>query len=226
MEAGRRVIFREGIWNTTTRKIADEAGISLATIHYYFANKDELLVAIYEEMISSIRRYAAEDFATPGTLVERIAEVVEVSWAFSEKNMDAQLMQAELTLYALRNGMQTLAKRQGREYLDIYVQVLGASSDAAGRNDLDIIGLAQLILAGIDGILVAHMVDPDAARTARACRQLAQVACHFPLTTGSTPLTPLRLSTSRKAATRSGKTHQIALSLGGDARGQDHGLRP
>jgi len=78
------VIFREGIWNTTTRKIADEAGISLATIHYYFANKDELLVAVYEEMVSSIRNASTEDFAAPGTLAERIEGVVDRTWQFSD----------------------------------------------------------------------------------------------------------------------------------------------
>src|SRR5580698_2250267 len=87
MDAGRRVIFREGIWNTTTRKIAEEAGISLATIHYYFANKDELLVAVYEEMIDSIRSSAAEDFAKPETLAARIEGVIARTWQFSKQNI-------------------------------------------------------------------------------------------------------------------------------------------
>jgi AcrR family transcriptional regulator len=193
MEAGRRVIFREGIWNTTTRKIAEEAGISLATIHYYFANKDELLVAVYHEMISSIRDASAEDFAAPGTLTERIEGVIDRTWQFSEKNMDGQLMQAELTVYALRNGMRALAVRQGQEYLDIYTRVLESASDVVGRTDLDIEGLSRLVLAGIDGLLIAHTVEPDRARTASGFRNLAHVALHYPLTSGKKPLTPLTL---------------------------------
>jgi AcrR family transcriptional regulator len=199
VDAGRRVMFREGIWNTTTRKIAEEAGISLATIHYYFANKDELLVAVYEEMIDSIRQYAAQDFSEPSTLAERIEGVVEVSWQFSEKNMEAQLMQAELSVYALRNGMQALATRQGREYLDVYVRVLQSASDVKERRGLDIIGLAQLILAGIDGVLVQHMSEPDNARSARTCRKLIEVALHYPLTAGDAVVTPLTLSKQKRS---------------------------
>lgn len=202
MEAGRQVIFREGIWNTTTRKIAEEAGISLATIHYYFANKDELLVAVYEEMLSSIRHASAEDFAAPGTLAERIEGVVDRTWEFSQKNMDGQLMQTELTVYALRNGMRTLAARQGHEYLDIYVRVLKSASDVVDRTDLDIEGLAQLLLAGVDGLLVAHTVEPDNARTARSFRSLAQVALHYPLTSGKKPLTPLTLPAPKSGRKR------------------------
>lgn len=197
MEAGRRVIFREGIWSTTTRKIAEEAGISLATIHYYFANKDDLVVAVYEDMIDTIRHSAAKDFAEPGTLVERIKGVIDRTWEFSQANIDGQLMQAELTVYALRNGLRPLAVRQGREYLDIYLRVLNSASDVVNRSDLDIDGLAQLLLAGIDGILLAHLVEPDDKRTARAFQRLVEVALHCPLTQGRKPLTPSTLKGSR-----------------------------
>lgn len=197
MEAGRRVIFREGIWSTTTRKIAQEAGISLATIHYYFANKDDLLVAVYEEMIEGIRRSAAEDFAKPGTLAERIQQVIDRTWEFSQPNMQGQLMQAELLTYALRNGMRDLAVRQGQEYLDIYLRVLATASDVATRADLDIVGLGQLLLAGIDGILISHSVEPDDSRTATNFQRLADVALHYPLTPGSKPLTPLTIRSTR-----------------------------
>jgi AcrR family transcriptional regulator len=203
MDAGRRVIFREGIWNTTTRKIAEEAGISLATIHYYFANKDELLVAVYEEMIESVRRLAAEDFAKPGTLAERIDEVVERTWQFTRQNMDGQLMQAELMAYALRNGMRDLAMRQGREYLDIYRRVLLSASDVAGRTDLDLQGLAQLLLAAIDGIIVAHTIEPDEGRTTDSFRRLVDVAHQYPLTPDKKPLTPLTLTAPKHARRRS-----------------------
>jgi AcrR family transcriptional regulator len=202
IDAGRRVIFREGIWNTTTRKIAEEAGISLAAIHYYFANKDDLLVAVYEEMIDSIRSSAGQDFATPGTLAEHIEGVVDRTWQFSKTHMDGQLMQAELTVYALRNGLGSLAVRQGREYLDIYVRVLKSSVDAADRDDLDIDGLAQLLLAGIDGLLIAHLVDSNDVRSAQNFRRLAQVALHFPLTSGRTPLTAITLPKARTGRTR------------------------
>ncbi len=106
-------------------------------------------------------------------------------------------MQAELTIYALRNGMRTLAVRQGHEYIDIYARVLKSASDVAGRTDLDIEGLSQVLLAGIDGLLLAHTVEPDKARTARRFRSLAQVVLHYPLTSGKKPLTPLTLSPAK-----------------------------
>ncbi len=37
---------REGFENTSLKQIAEEAGIATALIHYYFKNKEELLVAV------------------------------------------------------------------------------------------------------------------------------------------------------------------------------------
>lgn len=208
IEAGRRVIFREGIWNTTTRKIADEAAINLATIHYHFANKDALLVAVYDEMLDALRQQVKSDFPEPSTLAERIERVMQRTWEYSEANMAGQLMQAELTLYALRSGLTELAERQSLEYLEIYSQVFRGASDAVGRNDLDIEGLSRMMIAGTDGILIQHHAEPDNARSAAACRKLAYLALRYPLTSPPEPLTALSLSASaprRQGLRRAGR---------------------
>lgn len=194
IEAGRRVIFREGIWNTTTRKIAEEASINLATIHYHFANKDALLVAVYDEMLDSLRSQVRTDFPDPSTLAERIERVMQRTWEYSQENMAGQLMQAELTLYALRSGLTDLAERQSQEYLEIYSRVFRGASDVTGRADLDIDGLSRMLIAGTDGILIQHHAEPDNARSAEACRKLAYLAQRYPLTPPPEELTALSLS--------------------------------
>jgi AcrR family transcriptional regulator len=46
IEAAAAVIAREGFENTSLKQVAREAGIATALIHYYFKDKDELLLAI------------------------------------------------------------------------------------------------------------------------------------------------------------------------------------
>jgi len=209
IEAGRRVIFEEGIWNATTRKIAEVAGINLATIHYHFANKDALLVAVFEDMLATIRAAARRDFAAPSCLAERIERVIAVSWDFSEQNMSGQLMQSELTNYAIRSGLTELAARQSQEYLDIYSGVFREATDVRGRTDLDIDGLSRLIIAGTDGILVQHFAEPDNQRSREAFRKFAICAQRYPLTGGRSPVTALDLGAPRgrrRAALRPRRT--------------------
>ena len=46
VEAAISRAVREGLAATTVRGIADEAGVSLSTVHYCFASKDDLLRAV------------------------------------------------------------------------------------------------------------------------------------------------------------------------------------
>lgn len=43
IEAALRVIARDGLAAATTRAIAAEAGMSLASLHYAFTSRDELI---------------------------------------------------------------------------------------------------------------------------------------------------------------------------------------
>jgi len=50
IEAAVRVIAREGADGATTRKIADEAKAPLASLHYCFQNKENLLLAVFAQL--------------------------------------------------------------------------------------------------------------------------------------------------------------------------------
>lgn len=192
------MVFAEGIWNATTRRIAEVAGINLATIHYHFASKDALLVAIFDDMLATIRAESRRDFAEPSPLVERIERVIALSWDYSQRNMEGQLMQSELTNYAVRNGLGELAARQSQEYLAVYSRVFREAADVQGREDLDIDGLSRFIIASTDGILLQHFAEPDSRRTGEDFRKLAICAQGYPLTGGSPSLTARDLKSARR----------------------------
>lgn len=62
LEASLRVIEREGITETTTRKIAAEARMPLASLHYAFASRQELIA----ETMKMLSREVAGAFAEAG----------------------------------------------------------------------------------------------------------------------------------------------------------------
>ncbi len=50
-------LFNEkGCINTSTRHIASKLGISVGNLYYYFKNKEEIIIAIYEEFMSLISK--------------------------------------------------------------------------------------------------------------------------------------------------------------------------
>lgn len=54
VEAGFITVAREGVEGLTTRKVADIAGVSVGTLYEYFANKEEILDAMNEQLARDV----------------------------------------------------------------------------------------------------------------------------------------------------------------------------
>lgn len=73
IRAAAKVLERNGGESLTVQEVADEAGQSLRTLYQYFASKDDLLLAVFEEAMRTyahLIRSALEPLADP---VERLA---------------------------------------------------------------------------------------------------------------------------------------------------------
>jgi TetR/AcrR family transcriptional regulator len=67
----KRVFFAEGKLHATTQDIADAAGISRTSLHYYYRSKDELITQVFNEAMD--------------TLSSRLNVVMDSEIAFREK---------------------------------------------------------------------------------------------------------------------------------------------
>jgi AcrR family transcriptional regulator len=78
LESTFRCLAENGSSSLTVRKIAQEAGITLSLVHYYFPNKEELLVAAasytLEKQLASIR----EELHSIGTVTDRIKKIMSI----------------------------------------------------------------------------------------------------------------------------------------------------
>ena len=83
--AAVRVLAREGITETTTRKIAAEADVNQAMISYYFGGKDELLYAVLQEMMRRTGEIARASLPMPQHFSEALAGAVEAFWGHVEQ---------------------------------------------------------------------------------------------------------------------------------------------
>jgi AcrR family transcriptional regulator len=183
LDASEKVVVREGIWSTTTRKIAAEASINVATLHYHFDNKETLLYALFESIIAAIKEVVRDDYPEPTPLAERIESTFIWSWQAMELHLKEQVLQLELTLYAVRTAEASwLGKRQYDEFVALYVAILRGASEVSAKNSLDIEGLARFLICGLDGVLLQHLADPDSTRSLGLIRKLIHLAQRYPLT--------------------------------------------
>lgn len=173
IQGALQALEKTGVLGTTTRKIAAEANVQLATLHYHFESKSALLVAVLEALIDEIAERLREDRAgKEPELDERIEILVRGTWRSIMQSRTRQIVQYELTLYALREGAQWLAEQQYEAYLHLYRDQLTSKTGKADLSPQNLNTLARFILAGIDGLILQELVKPSRTRSTKAIEAL------------------------------------------------------
>jgi len=75
-EAAKEAFFTKGQMYATTQDIADAAGISRTSLHYYFRSRDELMKQIFDEAVNDLngKLYKLMESALP--FKEKVEELV------------------------------------------------------------------------------------------------------------------------------------------------------
>lgn len=187
VDAAVRVIAREGVAGATTRAVVAEAGMSLASLHYAFPSRDQLLEAVVAE-VTDQERQAAEAGLLPGagTATGSLADVLRdgldryVDTLVADPEREQALL--ELALYAMRtSGHRAAVVAQYAVYDESARASLTAAADATGsRWTLPLDDVARALVTITDGLTTTWLADRDtdaARRTARfAATALAALA--------------------------------------------------
>ena len=74
LDATARAVVQRGVDAVGTRLIAVEAGVPVASLYQYFADKDEILLALVERDIAEMDRRLAERLPGHGSTVRELVE--------------------------------------------------------------------------------------------------------------------------------------------------------
>jgi AcrR family transcriptional regulator len=177
IEGAMRALCANGVIGTTTRKIAAESDVPLATLHYHFDSKSALLLAVLEALIDDMTLALRGEVKDSADLEACIEQVLRAAWRWITRTRALQIVQYELTLYALREGAQWLAERQYDAYVQLYRDFL--IKVAKERNELSPAGcssLARFMLAGVDGLILQELAKSNQARSKRSVEALIRSA--------------------------------------------------
>lgn len=73
-EACVRILEEEGADRLTTQRIADVAGVNIASVYQYFPNKEAVLADVYEEQMACLSERAEQEFSRIQRLSEQSLE--------------------------------------------------------------------------------------------------------------------------------------------------------
>ncbi|WBQ04508.1 TetR/AcrR family transcriptional regulator [Kribbella sp. CA-293567] len=176
VQAAIQVATREGLAATTTRRIAQELGISVGIVHYCFRSKEELLHEVIR-VIAEAQVVAARSAITPGgDLPTSVRNAFLGFWQLVEATPQAQLLTYELTSWALRNAeTEPLAREQRASQLAGIEAILAEISKATEVEwTVPAEQLARMTLAVTDGVTLGWLVDRDTASAVQTMEIFAE----------------------------------------------------
>jgi len=88
LAAARELLDETGGIDFTVQEIVDRSGLSLRSFYKHFAGKDELLLALFEEVLRSFANRLRKDIAPFDDPVDRLQAYVSSYYARAELTMD------------------------------------------------------------------------------------------------------------------------------------------
>jgi AcrR family transcriptional regulator len=113
-----RLIARGGVAALSTRKIARETPINLATLHYRFGSKDGLLLAVLDAATSALIGALVLGGHPGGGLRAALTESFATLCAMLDRDPALPLIRCEVLLYARQRPIQAAGRMQQQRYLD------------------------------------------------------------------------------------------------------------
>lgn len=167
VEAAVRVMARDGLAAGTTRAVVAEAGMSLASFHYVFRSRDELLRELVHRVVGRELAAAVDAMAPGQDLAGCLRAAARGYLAHLESDPGQEQLMLELTLHAVRDpALRAVAQEQYRAYTAAATRLLEHAAAASGTQwRRPVPELARLLVTLVDGATTTWLVDRDTPAT-------------------------------------------------------------
>ncbi|TJY62057.1 TetR family transcriptional regulator [Sinimarinibacterium sp. CAU 1509] len=176
IQAAICVIARDGLPATSTRSVALEAGMNQAMLHYTFASKEELLLAVLDAMHGEARTIIEKGARSAVTLEKAIRRASAAYWKHVQINPALHKAQYELTLYALTSpNSPDLARKQYDGYVDILLHTFAHIEPHRPRAQLE--QIAAACIAAMDGLILQFLAGGNVKSCGSRLKWIIDAIC-------------------------------------------------
>lgn len=167
VEAALRVMARDGLTAGTTRAIVAEAGMSLASFHYAFSSREELLRELVQRVVGRELTAATAGWNPADGLAGLLRAAADGYLEHLEREPGQEELMLELTVLAVRRpDLRSIAREQYRAYTAAASELLTEAAALAGASwRRPVPELARLLITLVDGVTTTWLVDRDSAAT-------------------------------------------------------------
>lgn len=155
-------ITKHGYHNFSMQDVARTAGVSKGIIHYYFLNKDELMMSVLDKVAGDIEKVLASEMESTTdprrkfeVFLEVCFDIVRSTKEYYQVNMDfwTQINQKE--------DVRRVIARHYAKFRDSAVTVIRDGINAGIFRQIDPLEYASYVVAVIDGLSLQWLFDEN-----------------------------------------------------------------
>jgi AcrR family transcriptional regulator len=158
LAAARKVLEREGAANLSTRLVAQEAGVNLSLIHYYFGSREGLLLAVLERMDQELLDRQRRMYSSPApSLAAQLQQAID----FYRLDLGSGFVRCLMELIGSGYSNPTLARRLRevlRGWRDLIRQVAAEALPRLGIDSMTPDEVAAAIVTYWYGMEMQHIL--------------------------------------------------------------------
>src|SRR5690348_12951443 len=162
--AAYHLIAEKGFEQLRTRDVAARAGVNIATLHYYFARKEDLIQGVIEYLLQFfMSAYLSGSSFEERTPLEQIrGELAELQYLLQEKPATFIVMN-ELVLRSLRDpATQRMLHWLDKGWHSYLTQVISKGKEQGQfRADIDADQVATRLIIVTKGITLQYLTNPE-----------------------------------------------------------------
>ena len=153
-------ITRFGYHNFSMQDVARAAGVSKGIIHYYFLNKDELMMSVLDKVVGDIERVLSADMETTDDPVKKMEVFIKV--CFDIVKNTKEYYQVNMDFWTQINQKPEVRKVISKHYAQFRktaADVIQSGIDSGAFKTSNAQEHASVVVATIDGISLQWLFD-------------------------------------------------------------------
>lgn len=161
--AAYNVVSKKGYYNFTIKDISKESGLSTGLVHYYFKNKQDLMLNLIREMNKNLKKYLNNGLRRSEDPVEKLR--IYVTQAFELVMNEKNYFYVFIDFLSQVNRSERMRKANVRlieSYREECSRILQEGVEKGVFREIDIKYVTTIIISLIQGMIIQYVIDNDA----------------------------------------------------------------
>jgi len=157
-----KMMGRQGVNGLNLQDVADDAGVSKATLFYYFESKETLILTTMRWVLARVARRIRDSVARAELAHDMVLAMIDAIFVGAEANRLFYLSFIDLLAYAARNDKFGDLHDTFRCIMNgMYADIIRVGLDEGTFHVADVAEAATVVRAIIDGLFLQWIHDAD-----------------------------------------------------------------